>query len=81
MDQAQYLMRLWISHEGREESVAFALIYLDGDHVPELVVMDGNAHLCDVFAKTERKRFDRGRRYGCERRTVDFLRFHILKML
>lgn len=35
--------------EGREETAAFALIYLDGDDVPELVVMDGNAHLCDTF--------------------------------
>jgi len=43
--------------EGGEEPVAFALIYLDGDDVPELVVMDGNAHLCDVFVY----RFEEGR--------------------
>lgn len=43
--------------EGREETAAFSLIYLDGDEVPELVVMDGKAHLCDAFVY----RFEEGR--------------------
>lgn len=32
-----------------EQTSVFTLIFLDGDEVPELVVMNGDAHLCDAF--------------------------------
>lgn len=35
--------------EGGEKPSVFTLIFLDGDDAPELVVMDGDTHLCDAF--------------------------------
>ncbi len=35
-----------------EEVPAFALIYLDGDEVPELIVIEGYAHLCGGYVYT-----------------------------
>lgn len=35
--------------DGGEKTFVFTLIFLDGDDVPELVVMDGDAHMCSAF--------------------------------
>lgn len=43
--------------DGGEKTSVFTLIFLDGDEVPELVVMDGDAHLCEAFVY----RFEEGR--------------------
>lgn len=42
---------------GGEKTSVFTLVFLDGDDVPELVVMDGYAHMCSAFVY----RFEEGR--------------------